>query len=134
MYGRFQAPGMKWGGKKAISSSTLGMQRAQKVSNLRKRGREGESEVHIPAKGQKETSSSMRGVQPEETAYVMAATQGADAAGTASIASQQIQRSPTTRNVVKHLNKVQGPKPKPKPKPWRYQLQILAKERRFLGL
>ena len=106
MYDRFQAPGMKWGGKKAISSSTLGMKRAQKVSNLRKRGREGEFEVHMPAKGQKETSSSMRGVQPEETAYVMVATQGADAAGTTPIASQQIQRSPTTRNVVKHLNKV----------------------------
>ena len=64
------------------------------------------------AKGQKETASSMRGVQPEES-VVMAATQGADAAGTAPIESQQMQRSPTTRNVVKRLNKVQGPKPKP---------------------
>ena len=80
---------MKWGGEKAISSSTLGMQRAQKVSNLRKRGREGESQVHMLAKGRKETSSSMQGVQPEES-VVMAATQGADAASTIPIESQQM--------------------------------------------
>ena len=45
----------------------------------------------------------------------MTATQGVDVAGTTPIESQQMQRSPTTRNVMKRLKKVQGPKLKPKP-------------------
>ena len=37
MYGRFQAPSLKWGGAKAISGNTLASQRNKKIQQLKKK-------------------------------------------------------------------------------------------------
>ena len=101
MYGRFQAPGLKWGGAKAISSSNLASVRNEKIQKLRKRGRDDSiltNAGEIPS-GQLECNEQLHTQQ----SGVNAASQVAEGHGT------QVKMN------IKRNNKVQSQMPKPKP-------------------